>query len=257
MSQGIADIPDYLNKNVIFVKRVRTGPKQIYDVILTHGPKIYVTKSKQIFAVRDLTSTVLKDIECKQTDLNACSQQSCATFDFDICFSYAGNTKNVFLLLKMRDKFVIMAMTSDRITVHKEYENVCSFKVRERNSLVHIRIEMIDGSSVDEELYRLTTDSPLIDRKRFGGVANTIFERACATKAELSTTKLEVQKYFHILTKELRFGPYTLHDSVEERIILAKFGDTWIKRHNNMLVLGVPVYNCSYVSPNCWQTMND
>lgn len=263
------NIPEYLNKNVMFNRRVQIGRKECFDIVLTRGPRIYVVKDKQVSGECDLSTTFVKDIECKQTDFNSVSQESFKLYDFDICFSYAGKLKQVFLLLKMRDKLIVMTKRSDQITVHKEYENVRLFKVFEEHLVVHLRIEMTDGLSVCDDLYRLTTDSPVLDQERFGGVANTIATRIASTKAELSTTKLDVRKYFHVLTKKLRFGPYTLHDvrilffplllcccfknsfvsfqSFEERVMLAKFGDTWIKRHNDMLVLGVPVYNCCYI----------
>ncbi|XP_037035195.1 uncharacterized protein LOC119073700 [Bradysia coprophila] len=239
-------IPEYLNKNLMFSKSVRISPnEQCFDVVITRGPWIYVTKNGQVLSVCDLTATVLKDIECRQSDF---SQECSKLYDFDICFSYAGRVKNVFLLLKMRDKFIVMSKRNDQITVHKQFENVRLFKVEEKFCSVHIRVEMMDGISVCEDLYRLTTDDPIFDEERFSGVANTISKRIATAKAELSTTKLDVQKYFHILAKELRFGPQRLHDSVEERVMLAKFGDIWIKRHNDMLVFGVPVYNCCYSS---------
>lgn len=217
MSQAIS-VPEYLNKNLLLkIPSVQIGHNECFNIILTRGPRIYAIKEKQVAAFCDLTSTVLKDIECKQTDF---TQESPKMFDFDVCFSYAGKMKNVFLLLKMLDKLVVMTKRNDQITVHQQYENVCSFKVEEKCSVVHIRIEMIDGVSVCEDLYRLTTNNPVLDQVRFGGIANTIANRISAAKAELCTTKLDVQKYFHILGKELRFGPHTLHDV---RICFATF----------------------------------
>lgn len=214
------DIPEYLNKNVMFNRRVQIGRKECFNIVLTRGPRIYVAKNKQISAFCDLTSTFMKDIECKQSDFTGVPHESPKLYDFDICFSYAGKVKHVFLLLKMKDKFIVMTKRNDQITVHKEYENVRLFKVEEKDSVVHIRIEMIDGFSVFEDLYRLTTDHPVLDHERFGGVANTIADRIASVKAELSTTKLDLQKYFHILAKELRFGPHTLHDV---RIAILRF----------------------------------
>lgn len=203
-------IPEYLNKNLMFSKSVRISRnEECFDIVVTRGPWIYVTKKGQVLSVCNLTGTILKDIECRQSDF---SQESAKSYDFDICFSYAGRVKNIFLLLKMENNFIVMSKRNDQITVHKQFENVRLFKVEEKFSSVHIRIEMMDGVSVCEDLYRLTTDDPIFDEERFGGVAQAIAQRISTAKAELATTKLDVQKYFHILAKELRFGPQRLHD---------------------------------------------
>lgn len=212
-----AEYPEYLNKNVMFSRRVQIGRNECFDFVLTHGPRVYVIKGKQVLSLCDLTSTVMKESECKQSDFTDVSQGSSKSYDFDVCFSYAGKVKQIFLLLKMKDNFVVMSKRKDHLIVHKEYQNVRLFKIEEKHSVIHIRIEMLDDSSICEDLYNLTTDSPILEQKRFGGVANTIANRIVAVKAELSTTKLDVQKYFHILSKELRFGNHTLHDV---RIIL-------------------------------------
>lgn len=210
MSGKLSGLPEYLNKNLMFNRRVQIGHNECFNIVLTRGPKIYVTKSyKEVLAFCDLISTVMKDIECKQSDF---AVESSKLFEFDICFSYAGKEKHVFLLLKMRDKFIVMTIRNDHITVHNQYENVSLFMVVERYSVVHIRIEMMDGQCVCEDLYHLTTDNPVLDQDRFGGVGKTISDRIASAKAEISTTKLDVQKYFHILAKELKFGPPTLHD---------------------------------------------
>lgn len=219
LSECLIELPEYLNKNLMFNRRVQIGHNECFNIVLTRGPKIYVTKYKQVIAFCDLISTVVKHIECKQSDF---ALESSKLFNFDICFSYAGKEKHIFLLLKMRDKFIVMSIRNDHITVHKQYENVNLFKVEERYSVVHIRIEMMDGQSVCEDLYRLTTATPMLDQDRFGGVGKTIADRIALVKAEISTTKLDVQKYFHTLAKELRFGPPTLHDVING--FLFRFG---------------------------------
>lgn len=220
---GSADIPDYLlhRKNVMFNRRVQMGPQKhdYFELVLTRNegkasPTIYAAKEKQVLALCDLSTTIVKDIECEPSDFvcQESSSRDSKLFDFDVCFSYAGRSKYVFLLLQIRDKLLIMTKRNDQITVHKEYENIRFFKVEEQYSVVHIRIEMADGSATCQDLYRLTTDSPMVDHKRFDGVANTIAGRVSKVKAELSTTKKDMQKYFHELGKELRFGPNSLRD---------------------------------------------
>lgn len=192
----------------MFSKSARISPKECFHVVITRGPWLYLTQKGQVLSVCDLTSTILRDIECTQSDF---SQESVRLYDFDICFSYAGRVKSIFLLLKMKDKFIVMSKRNDQITVQKQFQNVRLFKVEEKYSVVHIRVELMDGVTICEDLYRLTTDDPIFDQDRFGGVAHTITERISTVKAEVSTTKLDVQKYFHILAKELRFGPQRLH----------------------------------------------
>lgn len=206
------DIPEYLNKTIIFNRHVQIGHKMYdnFEIVITRGPKVYATKGKEIIALGDLTGTILNSVECEQTDFHKDNKDKLC--DFDVCFSYTGKTKHVFFLLKMRDKLVVMTKRDDQITVHKEYENVRSFKIEEKYSIVHLRIEMIDGCVTCDDLYRLTTNHPMVDHKRFDGVAKTIAERIATVKAELSTTKLDVQKHFNELGKELRFGPNTLRD---------------------------------------------
>lgn len=212
MSQVIV-IPEYLQKNLMFTRSVRCGrgPKESFDVVLTRGPRFYATKNHEVLSFCDLTGTCVKDIECLQSDFNDRQQQDCA-FDFDICFSYDGNAKHTFFLLKMRDKFLIMTKRSDQIAVLGQYENVRCFKVEESYAVVQIRIEMLDGQSLYEDLYRLVTDDPIDEKERFGGVADSICSRIAKVNAELATTKLDVLKQFDVVSKELRFGPQSIHE---------------------------------------------
>lgn len=144
----------------MFNKRVQIGRNNEYfDIVLTRGPRIYLTKDKQVLGFCDLSQTIMRDIECRQSDFSLESPKTLTTFDFDICFSYAGKVKYIFLLLKMRDKLIVMSKINHEITVIKQYDEVLSFILEEKYSEVHIRIEMIAGFPVCENLYRLTTDN--------------------------------------------------------------------------------------------------
>lgn len=203
-----SDIPDYLNKTIMFNRHVQIGHRkhEHFEIVITRGPKLYATKLKEVLALCDLSKTIIKGVECEQTDFGY-KDKLC---DFDVCFSYSGRKKHVYFLLKMRDKLVVMTKRHDQITVDKEYQNVRLFNVEEKYSIVHLRIEMIDGSVTYDDLHCLTTDHPKVDHDRFDGVAETIANRVATVKAELSTTKLDVQKLFNDLGKQLRFGPNTL-----------------------------------------------
>lgn len=159
------NIPDYLIKNVMFNRHVQIGPRkdECFEIAIIRGPKLYVTKEKQVLALCDLSKTIIKGVECQQSDFGH-HDKVC---DFDICFSYNAKKKHVFFLLKIRDKLIVMTKWRDEITVHKEYENVRLFKVEEKYSIVHLRIEMCDGSVTCEDLYRIMTDHPMVDHERF------------------------------------------------------------------------------------------
>lgn len=213
----------------------------------------------------------LSGLTCQQTDFDHTTHQRpqnvTKLFDFDVCFSYESGKKTVFFLLKMMDKLIVMSKSKDEILLHKEYENVHTFTTHVEGSSVKLRIDRTDETVLRDDLYRVTVDYPMAEKSRFGGVYATIENRVALAKAQLSTTKLDIQKYFLELGKELRFGPKTLHGvrffcalfcvlkivpifffkAIEERVMLAKYGDIWIRRHNDFLVFGVPVYNCCYL----------
>lgn len=158
-------VPEYLTKNLMFNRRVQIGRNEYFDIILTRGPRIYLTQANKQILTCDLSSTNVKDIECKQTDFTGL--ESPKTYDFDICFSYAGKVKRIFLLLKMRDKLIVMSKINDEISIIKQYENVRLFVLEEKYSEFLIRIEMIDGFSVGENLYRLRTDEGIEIRNSY------------------------------------------------------------------------------------------
>lgn len=49
--------------------------------------------------------------------------------------------------------------------------------------------------------------------------------------------------YTYLSLIEIGVGVF---QAIEEKMMMSKYGDIWIRSHNDKLVLGIPIYNCTF-----------
>ncbi|XP_050074245.1 uncharacterized protein LOC126561918 [Anopheles maculipalpis] len=81
----------------------------------------------------------------------------------------------------------------------------------------------------------------------FDEVLKMLREQTAERKAQLETSRLTVSEIFNGLNERMKMVPPLLRSSnPEEKIPLVRYGDVWKKIHNDRLLIGVPLYNCTY-----------
>lgn len=104
--------------------------------------------------------------------------------------------------------------------------------------------DFLDGGTVS----RAGGSSSLEDNFTcFDEVLKMLREQTAERKAELETSRLTVSEVFNGLNERMKMVPPLLRSSnPEEKVPLVRYGEVWKKIHNDRLLIGVPLYNCTY-----------
>ncbi|XP_058457812.1 uncharacterized protein LOC131434750 [Malaya genurostris] len=81
----------------------------------------------------------------------------------------------------------------------------------------------------------------------FHEIQKTLREQTNEKRAELATARSRTGELFDKLNDRLKQVPSLLRsENPDEKRPLVKYGDIWIKVHNEQLVVGIPIFNCTY-----------
>ncbi|XP_053674470.1 uncharacterized protein LOC128724774 [Anopheles nili] len=81
----------------------------------------------------------------------------------------------------------------------------------------------------------------------FDEVLKSLRNQTAERRAQLEMSKLTVSKVFNGMNESMKTIPALLRSSnAEEKYPLVRYGAIWKKIHNERLLIGVPLYNCSY-----------
>ncbi|KFB48324.1 AGAP005720-PA-like protein [Anopheles sinensis] len=81
----------------------------------------------------------------------------------------------------------------------------------------------------------------------FDHVLKTLRNQTAERRAQLEMARLTVTEVFHGLNERMKMVPSLMRSSnPEEKVPLVRYGDVWSRVHNDRLVIGVPLFNCTY-----------
>uniref|UniRef100_A0A182IV27 Uncharacterized protein n=1 Tax=Anopheles atroparvus TaxID=41427 RepID=A0A182IV27_ANOAO len=83
----------------------------------------------------------------------------------------------------------------------------------------------------------------------FDHVLKTLRNQTAERRAQLEVSRLTVSEVFHGMNERMKTVPSLLRSSnPEEKMPLVRYGELWKRIHNDRLVIGVPLFNCTYKS---------
>lgn len=169
----------------------------------------------------------------------------------DVYFTYptVGQKRLHYLILIAKKLLIVYKHPNEQqLIIGKHYDGIASFEVQENSATGNTMLIMqCTDNSVDSICLQDQLRSSVSVRSEVKQVSALLESRVREAQAELLTTQLEVQRYFNALAQELRFGPMHIRgDCVQEKQMLVRYGDIWLRKHNERLVIGVPVFNCTF-----------
>uniref|UniRef100_A0A182K1V9 TAFH domain-containing protein n=1 Tax=Anopheles christyi TaxID=43041 RepID=A0A182K1V9_9DIPT len=180
-----------------------------------------------------------------------------------------GTSRKLFILVQLDRTLVVVERRhtsidgcdgNGQLVVHSRYEDFRQLGLVEnsnRPGSCVVRIELEDreepiltdfldtpygGSVVGSSTTSLEDNFTCFDE-----VLKMLRDQTTERKTQLETARLTVCEVFNGMNDRMKMVPPLLRSSnPEEKVPLVRYGEVWQKIHNDRLLIGVPVYNCTY-----------
>ncbi|XP_050093109.1 uncharacterized protein LOC126576066 isoform X2 [Anopheles aquasalis] len=177
-----------------------------------------------------------------------------------------GTTRTRFILVQLDRTLVVVERNdpqrlirgagSESLVIHSRYESFRQLSFVDhphRSGACAVRIEL-------EQQHRgepIVTDflggpvaagaEPEAKLACFDEVLKMLQQHTAERKVQLRMVQLTVSQLFNDINQPLKIVPETLRCSDPEGTVpLVRYGEVWKRIHNDRLVIGVPLYNCTY-----------
>lgn len=258
-------IPHYLLGSVLQCQRLpgdepRSRAKY---TVLTKFRHLHIVRQQNVLATCDL-STVLVPI--------AAHHNRAENIVLDTRITYtAGQPKRIHILLLVGHQFVLVNKSSatdvDTLAIAHTEADIQTFRAVPADDPVdptlpsgqlNIRLTTIAGNTIETPLREMASAA---DSRRagpaavshgtaprhIGPIGRTLQQSIWVARNELAVQRLQCERLAQQLVDRQRFGPASQRGhSVDEKMMLARYGDVWRRAHRDRLVIGVPVFNCTY-----------
>ncbi|XP_058836809.1 uncharacterized protein LOC131693194 [Topomyia yanbarensis] len=260
------EIPRRLHNQLAFVKRIVISRKcVVLVVIINDGFQLLEVKERAIIAsiqlAQFLTATgaslpvpsifgTLSPIP--EPELNDSKEIS-----FSVFRSNDRIERKLFYLISIDRKLVVIEREDQPLVkfVHfQTYESYIRHEITEMEDrpgfpAVKIYLEHQTAPIVTNfQAYRVEpNDASVNNFTCFHEIQRTLKEQTNEKQAELATIRSMTGELFDQLNDRLKQVPGLLRtENPDEKRPLVKYGDIWTKVHNEQLVIGFPVFNCTY-----------
>ncbi|XP_062552446.1 uncharacterized protein LOC134217653 [Armigeres subalbatus] len=168
-----------------------------------------------------------------------------------------GVDRRLFYLLEIDRKLIVVERKEKpcvRLVLCETFEGFVKFMITERNDRTGIPVVLVYLEQQSEPIvtdFQSYRQDPSVNSVNnftcFRDILTSLQERVNQRKAELATVRTVTGELFEQLNEKLKQVPSLLRtENPDERRPLVKYGDVWTKVHNDLLVIGVPVFNCTY-----------
>lgn len=187
----------------------------------------------------------------------------------DTCFVYGRSKCLLILLIIGRHHFVAVdkSLSDDSLTIVHNESGIRQFVIRpdaEEPGQVTLDLTTISGCSVERsptgfisKQRRAHCAAPVVaaavDTNTMpfaavnGPIVATMHTELLKARTELSAQRLRSEMLGSQLTDRLMFGPASQRGlTIDEKAMMARYGDVWTRVHAGRMVIGVPVYNCTF-----------
>ena len=153
-----------------------------------------------------------------------------------------------YYLITINGKLFVLEK-ADKLVMIEQYENVRSCKIVNKSGKAFIQIE------IDGEMELIVTNLQKIGGASFNciniknpkNVVSVFHKKGVMLKCNLRSQQQNTRKLVASIEKQKILLPALLRsENCDEKVALVKYGDVWQKVHNDKLIVGVPVFNCTY-----------
>lgn len=240
MNINLQEVPEKLKKSFILCERI------LDSVFLVDNSYVYEVKKKSIISSLLLQQNSNDEKLTEQMQIDGAGNDRLQGFcRYDEC-----SVKSVYILILVHSNLFVVQKKD--FGLYKMYNNVKDFQIVDELSDGNCKVEIqFHGSSM------LTTNfldyiekSTSSSKDSFSGIEDAISEMRNNTneiKGQIAQLEASMDKLFLSVNRNLKFVPNSLiSDSADEKQPLVRYGDIWTKLHNEKLVIGIPVLNCTY-----------
>ncbi|XP_041772852.1 uncharacterized protein LOC121594045 [Anopheles merus] len=279
------DIPKRLQNDAIFAEKVSLTRRCAVVYVVTSDQRLFEVRQRAILCQVPLTvsrteqgrqhpivnnSRLFNDTpyEMETSPVFDCHESPPSTVNVTLFRANDGTKRKLFILVQLDRTLVVVERrtTTDgcddngQLVVHSRYEDfrqLCFVENVHRpgSGAVRIELEDRDGPIVTDFqdtpsgfVGRVGAGPSLEDNFTcFDEVLKMLRDQTTERKAQLATAQLTVCEVFHGMNERMKTVPPLLRSSIaEEKVPLVRYGEVWQKIHNDRLLIGVPVYNCTY-----------
>uniref|UniRef100_A0A1Q3G226 Uncharacterized protein n=1 Tax=Culex tarsalis TaxID=7177 RepID=A0A1Q3G226_CULTA len=168
-----------------------------------------------------------------------------------------GVGKRLFYLVEVERHLVVVERQDQPAVkfVHNQtYEGFIQLSITENeerpgHEVVKIYLEhSVEPTVTDFQTFRVVpTDMSVNNFTCFHEILKSLKERSAERRAELAMIRETTAKLYDRLNQRMKHVPGLLRtENPDEKRPLVKYGDIWTKVHNERLIVGIPVFNCTY-----------
>lgn len=266
----LPEIPERIKKDLIYATKVFINKRNPVIFVITKNSEIYEIQSKSLVFHLDLKSSPLKvpSLIPRRSDISIISNTESlksakslknSSIEISVYFYYpAEGKREIFLLSRIDSVLYVVWKQNDGLVLHSVYSNYKNHSFVDPNSdgNVQVSIEFCDDFSdplITNFLCEPGSHNDVGEGQglvNFPGIYDALREirkKTYAQETKLRQIKLDSKKLIKTREEEMKILPAELRsDIVEETTPLIRYGEIFTRAHNDKLVIGVPVLNCTY-----------
>ncbi|XP_029726147.1 uncharacterized protein LOC109621675 [Aedes albopictus] len=269
-SDHLNEIPRSLLDRLLFVERIVLGRNSSVLAVITADRQLLEVKERSIVACVDLgggsgvedvgrsvheppvVSSIFGTLSPKESDESRDQRIVLTVFR-----SFDGSDRKLFYLLELDRKLLVVEREQSpcvKFVLRESFEGFIKLLITERDDrvgcpVIKIYVEQqLEPIVTDFHAHRVESSAASVNNFTcFHEILKSLKERVNQRRAELAALQTVTGELFERMNGQLKHVPSLLRtENPDERQPLVKYGDVWTKVHNDRLVIGVPVFNCTY-----------
>ncbi|XP_052893558.1 uncharacterized protein LOC128301225 [Anopheles moucheti] len=273
------DIPKRLQNDSIFVEKVAINRQRSVVYVITTDKRLFEVRERAILCQVPLVvnaadeehhpphinnSRLFNDTPCEMeyTSTVMDCHRPC-NININIFRANDGTKRKLFILVQLDRSLVVVERRNidscegnGLLVIHSrfaEFRQLAYVENPQRAGSCSVRIELDDRdvpivTDFLDGCYGRAGSSALEDNFTcFDEVLKILREQTAERKSQLEMARLTVSEIFNGMNERMKMVPPLLRSSnPEEKVPLVRYGELWQKIHNDRLLIGVPLYNCTY-----------
>ncbi|XP_049299672.1 uncharacterized protein LOC125772240 [Anopheles funestus] len=272
------DIPKRLQNDAIFVEKVTLTKQCSVVYVITKDKRLFEVRERAILSQVPLVLNVADAGHHHPTknssrlfneppyEMDTSTVMGChrpCNISIKLFRANDGTKRKLFILVQLDRSLVVVERrhmngcdSVGLLVVHSRFEEFRQLAFVENTERIGSCMVQIDLDDRDEPIvtdfldscFGRSGSSALEDNFTcFEEVLKMLREQTAERKAQLEMARLTVSEIFNGTNERMKTIPPLLRSSnPEEKVPLVRYGEVWKKIHNDRLLIGVPLYNCTY-----------
>ncbi|XP_053662059.1 uncharacterized protein LOC128711217 [Anopheles marshallii] len=272
------DIPKRLQNDSIFVEKVAINRQRSVVYVITTDKRLFEVRERAILCQIPLVlnaadeehhrpyinnSRLFNDTPCEMDTSTVVDCHRPCNISINIFRANDGTKRKLFIIVQLDRSLVVVERRNidgcdgnGLLVIHsrfEEFRQLAYVENPQRAGSCSVRIELGDRdepivTDFLEGCFGRPGSSALEDNFTcFDEVLKMLRDQTAERKAQLEMARLTVSEIYNGMNERMKMVPPLLRSSnPEEKVPLVRYGEVWKKIHNDRLLIGVPLYNCTY-----------